>query len=408
MGERSFEQAGERHEVIDALRGFALTGVCMVNLVSLSLYEFLSSSAGESLASAGFDSIAEQTMAWLVNIKFITIFSLLFGLGFALQMQRAAAREQDGVWRYVRRILVLVAMGSIHAWFVWWGDILLTYAVVGLMMLPFRKVPDRVLLTLGIGIALLPPLISPYVKTLLPELPPQAVMYERSLAAFSSGGWEEAFRANMAMSEWARISNWALVCFVLGRFLLGYWAGRKGLLSAADQHLSLLRRIFVGSLAVGVAATALSYVQAPLRASWPVIDIDPVKVLIRVLLRAGPLAIGIAYATGFTLLFCRPSWGRRLGVFVPLGRMALTNYVTQSLIGITLFYGVGLGIGPGFGMAGVLMAWALIVSLQVWWSRIWLKHFTQGPLEWTWRWLTDGRRPRLRRRAAALESAAVS
>lgn len=84
MGERSFEQAGQRHEVIDALRGFALTGVCMVNLVSLSLYEFLSSSARQSLASTWFDSVAEQAMAWLVNIKFITIFSLLFGLGFAL------------------------------------------------------------------------------------------------------------------------------------------------------------------------------------------------------------------------------------------------------------------------------------------------------------------------------------
>src|SRR5687768_13433523 len=118
MAENSSGQDFQRHDVIDALRGFALIGVCLVNLVSLSLYEFLDAPAKESLASFRFDSIAEQAMAWLVNIKFITIFSLLFGLGFALQMQRAASRDEDGVWRYVRRIAVLMAIGSIHAWFV--------------------------------------------------------------------------------------------------------------------------------------------------------------------------------------------------------------------------------------------------------------------------------------------------
>ncbi|MFD0320774.1 DUF418 domain-containing protein [Lysobacter gummosus] len=198
------------------------------------------------------------------------------------------------------------------------------------------------------------------------------------------------------------------MCFVLGRFLLGYWAGRKGLLAALDQNLSLLRRIFVVALATGLAATVLSYVQAPMRAAWPIIDIEPVKMLIRVLLRAGPLGIGIAYATGFALLFRLPSWARRLSVLVPLGRMALTNYVTQSLFGIALFYGIGLGVGPDFGMAGILVAWVLILSLQIWWSRAWLTHFTQGPFEWAWRWLTYGRRPKLRNGTGALERAPAS
>ncbi|ALN93746.1 DUF418 domain-containing protein [Lysobacter gummosus] len=408
MMEYSSDKADQRYDVIDALRGFALTGVCLVNLVSLSLYEFLDAPAKDALASSRFDHVAELAMAWSVNIKFITIFSLLFGMGFSLQMQRASSRGEDGSWRYIRRIFVLMAMGSVHAWFVWWGDILLTYAVVGLMLLPLRNVPDRVLLILGVVIALLPPLISPYVRGVLPDLPAQGAMYEQSLEAFSSGHWKETFSANMAMSEWARVSNWALVCFVLGRFLLGYWAGRKGLLAALDQNLSLLRRIFVGALATGFAATVLSYVQAPMRAAWPIIDIEPVKMLIRVLLRAGPLGIGIAYATGFALLFRLSSWARRLSVLVPLGRMALTNYVTQSLFGIALFYGIGLGVGPDFGMAGILVAWVLILSLQIWWSRAWLTHFTQGPFEWAWRWLTYGRRPKLRNGTGALERAPTS
>ena len=224
----------ERHDAIDALRGFALLGVCMVNLVSLSLYEFLDP---QQQPGHGFDALASEAMDWLVNIKFITLFSLLFGLGFALQLERASARGQDGVRRYVRRLAVLLAIGAAHAWFVWWGDILFTYAIVGLLMIPFRNASDRILLIAGLVVAMLPPLLAPAVRAALPELATQAAMYGRALEAFSSPSWSQAFAFNMEMSGWARISNWALVCFVLGRFLLGYWAGRKGLLQSPDRHL---------------------------------------------------------------------------------------------------------------------------------------------------------------------------
>lgn len=390
--------ASERHDVIDALRGFALLGVWLVNLLSLSLFEFLDARQQAALPAAGFDAIAIEVMAWLVNIKFITLFSLLFGLGFAIQLERAQARGCDVVARYVRRLLVLMAIGAVHAWFVWWGDILFTYAVVGLLMIPFRHASDRTLLAVGIGVALLPPLLSPLVRPQLPELASQAQMYERALGEFSSGSWARTLGFNIEMSNWARVSNWALVCFVLGRFLLGYWAGRRGLLQAPHAHRALLRRILAGALVVWLLATVLGTVQAPLRAAWPLIDIEPVKMLIRMLLRAGPLALGIAYAAGFVLLFCRPGWARRLGVLAPLGRMALTNYLAQSLIGIALFYGIGLGIGPVHGMVGVLLAWLGVLALQLAWSRWWLQRFHYGPVEWLWRWLTHGERPRLARR----------
>lgn len=205
----------------------------------------------------------------------------------------------------------------------------------------------------------------------------------------------------MEMSSWARISNWALVCFVLSRFLLGYWAGRKGLLQSPEQHLPLLRRILAGALVAWTLSTALGLVQAPMRAACPVIDVEPVKMAIRMLLRVGPLALGIAYAAGFVLLFRKPAWSRRLAFLVPLGRMALTNYLTQSVIGIALFYGIGMGLGPPSGMALVLGAWAVLVAMQIVWSRWWLDRFHYGPVEWLWRWLTYGERPLLLRTANA-------
>lgn len=383
--------------MIDALRGFALLGVCMVNLVSLSLYEFLDPQQQTGLSSNGFDAFAKEAMNWLVNIKFITLFSLLFGLGFALQLERASTRGQDGIPRYVRRLLALMAIGWLHAWFVWWGDILFTYAIVGLLMIPFRNASDRVLLIAGLVVAMLPPLLAPVVRAALPEMATQAEMYSRALEAFSSPSWSHAFAFNMEMSGWARTSNWALACFVLGRFLLGYWAGRKGLLQSPDRHLLLLRRILIGALAAWLLSTLLSLVQAPMRAAWPVIDVEPVKMAIRMLLRVGPLALGVAYAVGFVLLFRRQTWQRRLAFLAPLGRMALTNYLAQSLIGISLFYGIGLGLGPAHGLAVVLLAWAFVLAMQLMLSRWWLDRFRYGPVEWLWRWLTYGERPRLLR-----------
>lgn len=389
----------DRHEVIDALRGFALLGVCMVNLVSLSLFEFLDPQQKSALPGSGFDTVIVEAMSYLVNIKFITLFSLLFGLGFALQLERAQTRGQDGVLRYARRLLVLLAIGWVHAWFVWWGDILFTYAVVGLLMIPFRNASDRALLVAGLVIAMIPPLLAPSIRAVLPEQAAHADIYGRALEAFSSSSWTRTLALNMEMSNRARISNWALLCFVLGRFLLGYWAGRKGLLQSPEHHLPLLRRIFIGALVAWLLSMALSQVQAPLRASWSVIDIEPVKLAIRMLLRIGPLALGIAYAAGFALLFCKPGWPRRLAFLAPLGRMALTNYLTQSLLGIVLFYGIGLGIGPGYGMASVLLVWALLIAAQIGWSRWWIERFRYGPAEWLWRWLTYGKRPQFLRTA---------
>jgi len=339
-------------------------------------------------------------MEWLVNGKSITLFSLLFGLGFALQLERAEARGADGLPRYVRRLLVLAGMGLVHGYFIWWGDILLTYAVVGLLMVPVRRLSDRVLLTSGLVITLLPPLLSPWIRAWLPEMSKQPEVYAGALRAFSSVSWPDTLHENIRVANWARVSNWPLVFFVLGRFLLGYWAGRLGLLQHPERHQVLLRRVFGWSLAIGIAVTWLSFVQAALRESHPLLDREAGKLVIRVLLRVGPLALGITYATGFALLFPRPAWKRRLRVLAPVGRMALTHYLTQSVLGVAFFYGIGVGIGPRWGVAGWWGAWAVIFVAQLLISHFWLARFRYGPMEWLWRWLTYGRRPELRRHAA--------
>ena len=379
----------ERHDLIDALRGFALGGVLMVNLASYTLYEFLEEPARAALPTAALDSIALQIMELLVNVKFVTLFSLLFGLGFSLQMERAT--ESGGLSRFIRRLLILVVIGAMHSWFVWWGDILFTYAIVGLLLVCFRHAPDWILLTCGLLLALLvPPLVSPWMREALANWPKQSEIYALGLQGFSSSSFAIMFDANFQMANWARVSNWALVCFVLGRFLLGYWAGRRGLFQRPTEHRALIARIFWGGLAIGIAMTLLQFTQAGLREHIAWLDTEPSKFVIRMLLRAGPLALGVAYAASFAMLFLQPAWGRRLRVLAPMGRMALTHYLSQSIIGIGLFYGIGFEVGPRWGIVGWLLAWAAIYGLQLWLSHWWLARFRFGPLEWVWRCLTYG------------------
>jgi len=387
----------ERYTVVDALRGFALAGVLLVNLEYLSVYALLPASGQAALPTAAFDAVAVAVTELLVNIKFITLFSLLFGLGFALQLERARARGAGGIARYARRLVVLAGIGAVHGFFVWWGDILLTYAVVGLAMLAFARLPDRALVVVGIVCAVaLPSLLKPWMHPLLSALPGQAAVSAASVEAFTSSSWTHALHGNLMFSAWERVSSLALVSFVLGRFLLGLWAGRRGLLQRPLEHLPLLRRLCLWGLCIGVATWLISWA-----GKMPPTLLQPHGgarfVVLHLLDGLAPLALGIGYAAGFVLLYQRPAWQHRLRVLAPVGRMALTHYLSQSVLGVMLFYGIGLGLGPRWGMAGVLGAWVLIFGMQVLLSHLWLARFRYGPVEWLWRWMTyGGPPPRLR------------
>ncbi len=402
-------EARLRHEVIDALRGFALAGVALVNLRYLSLYALLPKETREALPSAGFDGVVLSLMGWLLDAKFITLFSLLFGLGFALQVERDDRAASAGdARRYLRRVLGLALIGALHGWCLWWGDILLTYAAVALLMLPLSRLGDRMLLLLALVLALLPGLVAPWVRPWLPPLPSGPEAFAQGLAAFSTPSLAVAFQGNAELANWARMSNWGLLCFVLSRFLLGYWAGRRGLLQDPARHLGLLRRLCIGGGLLGLALLLVAGLQAELREAVPLLQAPLARRALRMVGRLESIAIGVAYASGFVLLFLQPAWRRWLGAFAPVGRMALTHYLLQSVAGVGLFYAIGFGIGPGGGLWPVLLAWAAIFGLQLWISPYWLARYHHGPVEWLWRWSTRGERPPFRRRPATAPAPAAT
>ncbi len=391
----------QRHSLIDALRGMALAGVLLANIGWLCLYEFMTDAERAALPTAGFDAFGLTLMQWFVNVKAITVFSILFGVGFALQIDRAERRGDGGLRRFLRRLFWLLVIGVLHSYLLWWGDILLIYAVCGFLLVLFRRVPDGVLLWGGLFIALvLPGLIQPALNAVAPEAT-RAEVYAAGLHGFQSSSLAHALSVNTMLANWTRLSNWTLLCFVLGRFLLGYWAGRKGLLQDPHRHLAHIRRLFWISLLAAVIPLLLLK-GVDVFAQWPREGAG--RVVRNVLQRLSPLALGIAYALAFAWMFTRPRTAKALEWLAPVGRMALTHYLMQSVIGIALFYGIGLDIGPRYGVPGWWLAFVAIFAAQIVFSHWWLARFRFGPCEWAWRSLTYGAPQPMRLPKVALAS----
>jgi uncharacterized protein len=314
-------------------------------------------------------------------------------------MERAAARGRDGLRIYLRRIAVLALFGLAHCYLLWWGDILLIYALMAMALVLFRKASDSALLVAGLLLALfLPPLLQPWIEAALAGQASEAAMMAANLSAFASPSYLVAIRQNATFVDWAWLSYWGVYFFVAGRFLLGAWAGRRRLLQEPAAHRGLLFRLCIGGLSLGMAITAFDEFVLP--GDFAPDAYGPAAAFcIRAFLRIGSLALATGYAAGFALLYLRPDWRKRLDMFAPVGRMALSNYLTQTIVCTTVFYGFGFGIGPRYGYVGWLLAWAILFGAQIAFSHWWLARFRFGPAEWLWRTLTYGRPQPMRRGA---------
>lgn len=387
-----------RLELLDALRGFALLGVLMVNLRSFSLFEFLTPSDRAALPTAAWDRMVDMAMALLVDARSITLFSLLFGVGFAMQMNRPMATQNTANHvrrRYVRRMLILLAIGLVHAWLFWWGDILRYYAVFGLALLAFTRLSPRMLAALGVFVAVaMPVLLQPVLPPLLPSQASPAQSAAAALAAFSSDRWSTVLDGNFARDARMRIAVWWLPLFVFGRLLIGMAIGRAGVLQRSLEYRHFWRRLLYASLATSLVATVLLLLRdhnaAGTVAEW-LRGGDVGKTVTRLLRHIAPLAQGVFYMAAFVLLFQRAAWRHWLRKLAPMGRMALTNYLAQTLFGLGLFYGIGLGIGPRLGLVGIAACSIAIFALQAAFSCWWLARFRFGPAEWLWRSLVYGK-----------------
>jgi len=385
----------ERIEAIDILRGVAILGILIVNMGLFSLPE------GNAV-----DSPAQRLILFSSQEKFKALFSFLFGLGLAVQMMRAGARGAQFLPLYARRLGVLFLIGVAHFLLVWDGDILHDYALLGVVLLLFRRSSPKTLLV-GAGALLAIPMLffglTTYSAVTGHVNPPvkEWITYENGAEAdgtsddvsdtYARGSYADmiSLRASELPRDMLPDTDDA---YVLAIFLLGLYAGRRRIFHDTLAHLPLIRRVQRWGLMIGVAGNAAF-------AAGGSFNPSPTSVAQNVgrlcLVVAAP-ALMLFYASSLILLTQREAWRRRLAPLAAVGRTALSNYLLQSLICTTIFYSYGLAlfgkVSPSLGLLLTITIFLIQIPLSVWW----LRRFQFGPVEWLWRSLTYWQRQPMR------------
>jgi len=415
----------ERLDFVDVLRGFAVFGIFVVNMLAF---------AGQEHGVGGYpagslDRAIILVGEFFIRAKFYTLFSFLFGWGMALQLTRAQDRGVRFVPVYLRRLTVLLLFGLIHAIFIWWGDILTGYALMGFLLILFRNRSDKfvlgssfVLMLFGMGLFLPHPAIenfrSWYFETVMGRGFQGAspdVIYAGSYFEIVQFQFKYTVNGILGMLFFAPV--------ILPMFLWGMFVGRRrifrriadewfkkdevdtDLADFANEELSTqrssvqsmsskVRKVLLISLVVGVLFNGLFVMTSLWSAnnSWPAFIPADYQRFVRTAARnIGAPAFMLMYVSGIILLMRRETWNERLSPLGNVGRMALSNYIFQSLVAIAIFHDYGLGWYGELRPTMLLILTIAIYLLQIRLSKYWLERHQFGPLEWAWRTLTYGR-----------------
>jgi len=403
--------ASERIALLDALRGFSLLGVVLVHMVDLATL----TPAFSGDIHVELDRWAERLARIFVVEKAQTLFALMFGISFAIQMERLESRSIDAEGLYRRRLFGLLAIGLLHAFLVPQADILVYYALGGFVLMSLRPLDTRALAGFGLLIALL---AMPTAALLLgtassSRVEPIAAVHAvvgslASTASYQHGSYLEVMRLT-----WPKI--WFLdhparglltfLAYVIGRFMLGVAVLRTGLLTQARHRRTLARAASIG-LPVGVLLTISPWILHLVDGTGWIAHPKPWHALTLYLDQAGILTLAAVYAALFALAWESGLGRRLLSACAPVGRMAVTNYLLQSLFVSLVFFGFGFGSLGRIGAASCILIALAFFAAQCVLSGLWLRAFQYGPVEWLWRAWTYKRRPAWRRADACARAEA--
>ncbi|HEY7884073.1 MAG TPA: DUF418 domain-containing protein [Cellvibrionaceae bacterium] len=377
-----------RIHAVDALRGFALAGITLAHM----LEQFIASARPPQeiwgVAPTVVDEVLQAVGFLLISGKFFSIFALLFGISFAIMMVNAEKRGQAFVGRFVWRLTLLFAIGLGHALF-YRGDILTVYAVIGLSLPLFYRLPDRVLWLLalllfaGFGRAMF--FLITGTDTLLPfAWTPESPVVADYIHTLKHGSLLDVFALNFTQGLATKYDFQLAVgsrgYLTLAYFLVGIWLVRSGIVGDIANRRQAIKKTCLyaaGAAVVFLLLTIGSFVSLPQpvnMTSWHFVLGMAFYDLLGVALTATLISV-------FLWLYLKRPKGK-LNALSPYGRMALSNYVMQTLIGTFIFYGWGLGLlGKLHEWQTLLLAFVIIYG-QIKFSAWWLSHYRYGPLEW--------------------------
>lgn len=376
---------------IDALRGFALFGILLFHCMEhfdLMFVPELSSPFWQKV-----DNIVYETTAFLFAGKAYAIFSLLFGLSFFMQMDSQADKGIDFRLRFLWRLIILLGLGYLNG-IVYMGEFFVVYAILGIILIPLFNVPTKWLVVLGILLFLQIPDIISFVSLLsekAPNEPSHAVVYMDELYKecadiFMYGSLTDVLKFNLWKGQAAKllwVFNNARYPQLIGLFITGMLIGRMGI------HKSEEKMVFYSRMALpySVLIFVVFYITLLL---LPHLGLEGFTLQVGTTLfkTYANLGMMMMYICGFTLLYYQSKLRKGMDKLAPVGRMSVTNYMAQSVIGVTLFYGFGANLAVQLSFLQSLFVGLAIYAIQMIYSNWWIQRYYYGPVEWIWRVLT--------------------
>lgn len=398
----------ERINPIDVLRGLALLGIFVMNIPTFAFSYF---AFFNPPAHGGFEGL--DYWAWLgshlfFEMKMMSIFSMLFGAGIVLFAQRIESRRGPGraAGVHYRRMIWLLAIGMLHAYLIWYGDILVAYALVGMLAYLFRKLPPVILIFLAAMLLPIPPLLGIAVQSSVDDLrvaaesgaedavrvwsqvepmfyPDAATLEAERQAILGSYSDQVRFMASRTVGMQTQVFFMWSLWRVLSMMLLGMALFKCGVLSARRSRTFYAVMLLAGLL-IGLPLI-LAGVNKMHADNFDAIAFMGVNSAFNAF---GSVAVALAWIA-LVMLMCKAgglAWVRK--ALAAVGRMALTNYLMQSLFGAVIFYGWGFGYFGQISRSGLLLVVLMVWMFQIIFSLLWLTRYRMGPLEWLWRSLT--------------------
>jgi len=390
-----------RIEVLDVLRGFALLGIFLMNIEYFNrpIQEF---GQGIPAATVGLDYTIARLIEIFVTGKFWVLFSLLFGMGFVVMQTQLTQDGRPFEAIYLRRTAALMVFGLLHTAFLWPGDILHSYALVAFvfMWLPFISVPANGFLGVGFYCApafmlLLSGLMSSsmtadQVAAAAKDSADTAELAMQAARVYSAGDYWQV--TQQRWQDFMLMLNYETFVFIgaFGIFLIGAGIMRSGRLLDLKGN----RSFFLKAMAATAVMAAAFIGSAQLFSGEGMSDNE--GMIADALMMFGNLPLSLFYLCTIAFAMSSAIGSKTLGLLAPAGKMALSNYLMQSLIASSVFYGYGLGLWAQWGRAHLALFVIMVFIMQVIFSHLWLRYFRYGPMEWLWRALTYWSLPAMR------------
>ncbi len=380
----------KRIDVLDVFRGFAILGIFVVNIVIMNS-TFLNQDEFAKQWTSGIDQISNKILQLFFYTKFFPIFSLLFGLGISMQVLKMLEKNKLSFSFFARRMFILFLFGVLHIVFLWSGDVLNLYALLGLLTTLMLKKSNQLILILSVIFLFFPfyDQLFEYLFNLL-NFKPEIYLSEYTGKTVNQIIKNGTYLEGLQMRLLEYLSNIPMLFgflapVAISMFLLGLYLGKNKIYDSLDAFIQKVR---IPILIITILTNAYRVVFLFVLPNYAIYSTTTFRPIFIKLMVFSDITMGLFYLWGIGWLWYNTKWKFILSPLKYVGRMALTNYLMQSLIGLILFSSIGFKLYETLSPSVALFTAIVVFVFQLILSKVWLNYYRFGPLEWIWRCLT--------------------